>query len=147
MAEQKRDYEIPFDGEILEDAKEFIVLQDGEYDFEVTSFEKGRFAGKDGGLPPCNMVTVFCKIETDEGVAVIKSNLFLHSRTEGILSSFFASIGQKRKGEPLKMQWNLVIGSKGRCKVSTREYNGNTYNDIKRFIPAEERKTFVAGSF
>lgn len=149
MADINQGYEFEFDGVITEDAKEFIVLQDGDYDFEVTEIEKGRYAGseREKGLPPCNMVTVTCKIETNEGEAYIKNRLYLHSRAEGLLSAFFASIGQKRKGEPLKMQWNLVVGSKGRCKVSSRQYNGETYNDIKRFLPAEERKSFTAGAF
>ena len=65
-------------------------------------------------------------------------NLFLHSSTEGMLSAFFGAIGQKRKGEPLRMDWDAIIGKVGVCKVGSREYNGNKYNEVKGMIYAED---------
>ena len=32
------------------------------------------------------------------------------------------------------MAWNEIIGKTGKVKIATREYNGNTYNDVKEFI-------------
>ena len=77
-------------------------------------------------------------IEANEGETELKHNLFLHSSTEGMLSAFFGSIGQKRKGEPLRMDWNAIIGKVGVCKVGIREYNGNKYNEVKNMIYAED---------
>ena len=68
----------------------------------------------------------------------MKHNLFLHSSTEGMLSSFFGSIGQKRKGEPLKMNWNTIIGTRGVCKVGIRKYNDNEYNEVKAMLYPED---------
>ncbi len=143
------DRELSWDDEIVKDDG-FITLPEGEYDFTVVTFERGRFNGSEK-MPPCAQATVHLKINSPEGEVTIKNNLFLHTKTEGILSSFFSSIGQKKKGEPLRMNWNNVPGSTGRCLVSTREYNGNTYNDVKRFLPKEETQQqsggFVPGKF
>ena len=55
-----------------------------------------------------------------------------------MLSAFFGAIGQKRKGEPLRMDWNAIVGRTGVCKVGVREYNGNKYNEVKGMIYAED---------
>lgn len=132
------DRELGWDDEIVKDSS-FILLPDGDYKFTVKMYERGRFNGSEK-MPPCAQATIYCEIEAPEGTVTLKNNLFLHTKTEGILSSFFASIGQKKKGEPLRMNWNTVVGSTGMCKVSSKEYNGNTYNEIKRFLPAEEQQ-------
>jgi len=116
---------------------EFILLPEGEYEFMVTDIERSRY---DGGekLPPCNMAIISCKIETPEGETTLKNKLFLTTATEGLISAFFASIGLKKKGQPLRMEWNKVVGRGGRCKISQRTYNGNIFNDIKRFLPSDD---------
>ena len=68
----------------------------------------------------------------------MRHNLFLHSSTEGMLSAFFAAIGQKKKGEPLRMNWNTIIGAIGVCKVGTRQYNNNNYNEVKSMLYPED---------
>lgn len=69
---------------------------------------------------------------------MLKHNLFLHSSTEGMLSALFAAVGQKKKGEPLKMNWQAIPGAKGFCKVGKRLYNGNEYNDVKSMLYPED---------
>lgn len=32
------------------------------------------------------------------------------------------------------MNWNAVTGAHGRCKIGTRVYNGNQYNEVKKFL-------------
>ena len=68
-----------------------------------------------------------------------------------MISAFFTSIGQKKKGEKIKMNWNAVIGAKGCCKVGIHEWTGNDGekrqgNNIKKFYPFEGKK-FEAGKF
>lgn len=152
--------EFDWNDEIENDSPEFVLLPEGDYDFEVIDFERGRHGGSDK-LPPCNKAIVHIKVASAEGVSIIKHNLFLHSITEGMLCAFFAGIGQRKKGEKLKMNWNLVVGSKGRAKVGIRTYTndkGETrqYNEIKKFYEADEvasvapvqaAKGYTAGSF
>ncbi|WP_347161640.1 hypothetical protein [Peptostreptococcus anaerobius] len=141
-----------WDDEISKEGPEFILLPTGEYEFEVNSFERGRFDGSEK-MPPCNKAILKIKIDTEEGMALITHNLLLHTRTEGFLSAFFASIGQKKKGEPLRMNWSKVTGAKGSCKVGIRKYTDKSgeqreMNEILRFIEKEDTApAFTPGAF
>ena len=137
---QNIERELGWDDTITQDSKEFILLPDGDYEFEVVDVEKQRYGGSDK-LPPCNQAVIIIKIETPAGMATVKSNLYLHTKTEGLISAFFHSLGMKKKGEPLRMNWPKVVGAKGRCKIS--QYTGNNglqYNEVKRFLPSEDRQ-------
>ena len=82
MSEMER--ELDWNDEIEKDS-DFTLLPEGDYDFTVESFERGRHPGSDK-LPACN-----------------KAILKLHTKTEGMISAFFTAIGQKKKGEKVKM--------------------------------------------
>jgi hypothetical protein len=134
-------YEIGWDGPIENDGPEFELLPEGDYDFVVTGFERARHPGSEK-LPPCNKAVVSIRIEGPAGATTIKHNLFLHSNTEGLLCAFFTAIGQRRKGERITMNWNKVVGARGRAKVyiDTYEKDGKQYqsNKIKKFYDPEE---------
>ena len=120
---------------------EFVLLPEGLYYYTVKSYDRGRHTPNPqnpGKLPACNKATIHILVEANEGEKELTHNLFLHSSTEGMLSAFFGSIGQKRKGEPLRMDWNAIVGKSGVCKVGFREYNGNKYNEVKGMIYAED---------
>lgn len=137
--------ELGWEDDITKDGDEYTLLPAGDYNFVVDSFERARHPGSNK-LPPCNKAIVKLRIESQFGTVVINHNLFLHTNTEGMLSAFFTAIGQKKKGEKLKMNWSMVPGSTGRVAVEPKEYNGNMYNNIKKFYPKEE-KQFKAGEF
>jgi len=125
----------------LQKDSEFVLLPDGLYWFTVKEYERGRHTPNPqnpGKLPACPKATVHLTIVANEGETELRHNLFLHSSTEGMLSAFFGAIGQKRKGEPLRMDWNAIIGKVGVCKVGSREYNGNKYNEVKGMIYADD---------
>lgn len=140
MAEQF-DYELGWDDEIENDSPQFTLLPDGDYAFEVTDFERARHNGSEK-LPACNKAVVYIRIEGKDangkaGVAIIRHQIFLHSKMQGMLCAFFVGIGQGQHGEKLKMNWDAVIGSRGKAKVGSRKYEGETYNEIKRFYEPE----------
>ena len=135
-----------WDDEIVKDSGEFTLLPEGDYTFKVVNFERAWYDGSDK-IPPCNKAIITIKIEAPEGTAELKENLFLTTKTEGLLSAFFSSIGQKKKGEPLRMNWNKVIGSTGKVKVGTRTYNESTYNQVKRWLSPEDNKPAATGGF
>ena len=142
--------ELGWNDVIENDSPEFVILPDGDYNFEVVDFERGRHNGSEK-LPPCNKAIVHIRIEGKEGVSTIKHQLFLHTITEGMLCAFFAGIGQRQKGEKMKMNWNAVVGSKGRCKVGTRKWTNDegkemVFNEIKKFYEPEA-KGFTPGKF
>jgi hypothetical protein len=151
--------ELGWDEIIEKDSPDFVVLPEGDYDFEVVSFERGRHPGSEK-LPPCNKATVHIKIEGAEGEVIIKHNLFLHTVTEGMLCAFFTAIGQRKKGERVTMNWNKVVGSTGKAKVGIRRWKNDkgselTTNEIKRFYEPEDNQqdnkqqgaSFQAGRF
>lgn len=153
-----------WDDIIENDGADIVTLPEGDYDFEVIGYEKARHTPKEGGkLPPCPKAIVELRVDGGElGVSIIKHNLFLYKSTEGLLCAFFTAIGLRKKGEPLKMNWNAITGRKGRAKISVREwvYDGKEYtaNDVKKFYEytgdsssettqQPQNKTWSAGDF
>jgi len=146
--------ELGWNDQIENDGPDYVVLPEGDYDFEVISFERGRHHGSDK-LPQSDKGILHIKIKGEEGETVIKHNLFLHTKTEGMLCAFFTAIGQRKKGERITMNWNAVPGSIGRCKVGIKEWTNDkgekiVMNEIKKFYEPEEgapTKKFEAGRF
>jgi hypothetical protein len=121
----------------------FTLLPAGDYDFTITAFERGRHNGSDK-LPPCSKATISIEITNGIEKSTISHKLFLHSRTEGMVCEFFTAIGMRRPGEPLVPNWNAMVGMTGRCKVGIRTYNGNEYNEVKRFYDPVEKSAAQA---
>lgn len=143
------EHEFEWDSPIEHDS-EFEPVPAGDYDFEVLSFERQRHNGSEK-LPPCWKAALKIRITSAENSTTLTHNLFLHSRTEGMLCAFFTAIGQRKKGERFTMDWSAVPGSRGRCKVGIRDWNGNdgsprTSNQIERFYEPGAAK-FEAGKF
>lgn len=128
-----------WDDTIENDGSDFTLLPAGEYPFTVVKFERARFEGSDK-IPPCNQANV--SIEIDGGVlgkTVVVEKLKLHSKVEWLLCAFFKSLGDRKHGEPLRMDWGKVVGKRGRCKVEVNNYKNKDgqerqNNRIKAFI-------------
>ncbi len=140
--------ELGWDDEISRES-DFTIIPEGDYNFTVTGFERGRYDGSEK-LPPCNMAIVTLAVTLPDGsTANLRHRLFLHTRCEGLLSAFFTGIGLKRKGEPLRMNWNAVPGAHGRCKITVRNWKGKNgedmqSNDIKKFYDPFENPSAPA---
>ena len=114
--------ELGWDDQIENDGADYEPLPDGEYDFEVRTMERGRFAGSDK-MAACNKATIDCIIKDAEGKEHhVYDDLILNSKMEWKLCQFFLCIGQRAKGEKLKPRWNEVVGSTGRFKIYLNEY-------------------------
>ena len=125
-------------GDEIQQESEFVLLPPGTYPFEVVGFERARHPGSDK-LPPCNKAIVSLKVFGPEGQSTtIPYNLFLHRKTEGMLSAFFIGLGMKEHGKPVRMDWNNIVGKRGYLKLAHREYNGSTYHDIRQIIDPEK---------
>lgn len=121
METQDKNLCMDWDDGILEDGKEFVLLPEGDYNFVVTNFERGRFPGG-AKIPACNKAVITVEVHGEKGDATIRFDLLLYRTLEWRLSSFFRCIGQKKHGEPLKMDWSKVVGSMGRAHVTQRTY-------------------------
>ena len=80
---------------IEDDGQEFVLLPEGDYNFVVTNFERGRFPGS-AKIPATNKATISIQIFSESGVASMKFDLILSKALTWKLSAFFRSIGQKK---------------------------------------------------
>lgn len=142
------DRELNWDDQIQKDSN-FVELAAGDYNFTIDHYERGRSTGSDK-IPPSNMAIVFFNIVAPDGqVATIRENFILHTKLEWKLSELFMSVGLKKKGEPLRMDWNQLPGLKGRCKVTldaAKDDPTKKYNHISKLYPYEPPK-YTAGQF
>lgn len=148
----QEDQELGWESVIEEDGGDYVLLAPGEYKFIVKNVERTRFTPKkpDSKIPPCPQAIVHLLIKDPASGkdAEIRTNLFLTKSQEWQLSAFFRAIGQKKRGEPLKMNWAAVPGASGWCEVSNREYKDRKYNEMQRFIdPDKAPSGYTAGSF
>lgn len=128
---------------IENDGQEFIILPEGDYNFVVSAFERGRFPGS-AKMQACNKATLTLQVETEEGIASVRTDLILNRLVEWRISAFFRCIGRKKHGERLVMDWNNIIGTKGRARFKPRKYNdkdGNERqaNEVDRFYDYDEK--------
>lgn len=130
------DRELGWDDAIENDSPEYILLEEGEYEFTVDHLDRERHPGSEK-LPPCNKAVLYLNVETPQGVAQVRHNLFMHTRTEGMVCAFFTAIGQRQHGQRITPRWAAVPGAKGRAIFRTREYNGKKYNEVKKFLEPE----------
>lgn len=129
---------------IENEGQEFITLEEGDYVFKVTNFERGRYVGS-SKIPPCNKATITVQVDTKKGIAICRFDLILYRTLEWKLCSFFRSIGQKKHGEKLVMDWNRVVGSLGKAHFKPRSYTNQygeekTVNDVDRFLDYNEEE-------
>lgn len=130
-------HEIGWDDAIENDSGSFVILEEGDYNFTVTGFERGRFPGGKK-VPPCNKATLTLAVETAGGTATVQYDLLLWSTLEWKISEFFRAIGQKKHGEKLVPKWGQVIGAHGRGHFKPRTYtkkdgSEGTANDVEKF--------------
>lgn len=120
------------------DGGDWTLLPEGVYPFRVVSFERAHWGGS-AKMPPCPQAKITIEVGDEEQSTTIVHNLFLHTKTEGLLCDFFKGIGARKHGERMVMDWSKVVGATGRCRVAVRKWNGkdnsaHESNEIKKFI-------------
>lgn len=130
--------------DVISNESQFVLLPDGIYDFTVTKFEKGWYDGSEK-IEPCPKAVLELTIEAPEGKTTVKEELKLSTVVEWKLCEFFRSIGQKQHGQQFRMDWNKVLGAKGKVKIKVHEYTGNDgsqkkTNKVVSFIDAPSEK-------
>lgn len=120
-------HEIGWDDEIVNDGG-FILLEEGDYNFTVTGFDRGRFPGSEK-IQECAKATLTLTVETQEGSVDVKYDLLMWSTLEWKISEFFRAIGQKKHGEASRPNWGRVIGAQGRGRFKPRSYTGRDGNE------------------
>ncbi|MGN0902406.1 MAG: hypothetical protein ACI4M9_03900, partial [Succinivibrio sp.] len=142
MENVNENYEIGWDDDIEKDGNEFILLDEGEYEFTISKFERGRFPGS-AKIPACNKAILTLVIESEQGRAVVTADLIMYSSMEWKLSQFLRSIGLKKEGEKVRVKWDQLVGRKGRCLIKHRTYTNKNNeekqtNDVEKFLDAKD---------
>lgn len=130
--------ELDWNDEISGESSATSTLIDGEYNFTVKNMRRERFNGSDK-LDPCNKAVLTLEVETEKGNVNVTTDLMLSKRLEFKLVQFFTSIGQMKPGEKMRMNWNAVVGSKGRALFKPRTFTNRfgtdtTVNAVEKYI-------------
>lgn len=147
MNEDYKGKELGWDDSV-EKGAEYVLLPEGEYDFTIESFERGRFEGSEKA-PACPRAELKVKVETPDGVCVMNESLLLYDRMQWKLAEFFLSIGAEEVDGRVKMNWNMVPRATGRAIIEQRAGQkdpSKKFNHVKKFLP-KPKKEFKAGSF
>lgn len=143
---QNAAHEIGWEDQITTDGEPFITLEEGDYDFTVTSFERGRFPGSKK-IPACNKAVLTLTVDTPDGTANVKYDLILWSSLEWKISEFFRAIGQKKAGEAFVPRWNQVVNATGRAHFKPRKYmkdgEERFANDVSKFYDYEPKPNYT----
>ena len=130
--------------DVIKEESSFILLPAGDYRFTIKDFSKGRHTGSDK-IPACNKAIVTFEVISADGRSVeVTENFLLHQKMEWKLSEFFASIGLKKKNEPVRMMWSPeLIGKTGVCKINIHNYQKNgenrQINRIEKLYPSYDQ--------
>lgn len=137
MADSK--YTMTFDIE----EQEYVLLAPGEYEFTVDSVDYDDYNGG-AKIPACGMVIVNLHVDTENGRAFLNNRFYVCKEGAGLIAAFFKSIGMIKDGQKtFTPDWDHIKGKKGMVKTSQREYKGEMYNNVDKFIAPKkgEKKT------
>ena len=68
---------------IENDGQAFVLLPEGDYNFVVTNFERGRFPGG-SKVPACNKASITVQVNAPEGFSTVKFDLLLYRSLNGV---------------------------------------------------------------
>lgn len=113
--------ELGWDDSITQE-NSFIELPEGDYDFTINHYERGRFAGS-AKIPPCNKATVFFDVkDADANEVSIRQDFLLHTKMEWKLSELFRSVGLKGRGRSThELECSSGVKRKMPCHFGSRQ--------------------------
>jgi len=139
-----------WDDEVEE--SEFELVPDGDYEFEVTAFERAWFEPKsaDSKIPACNQANIEFTIKWVNDQGKLKTNKLTHrlklcDNLAWLIYQFFECIGLVKKGSgKVKFPWNDIIGKKGICEIRHEKGSkGNDYNTIVKCYTPENTPNVI----
>lgn len=164
MAYENTDRALDWDEGFDNSSGAYLLLEEQDCPFEVIRLERQRYEGG-AKMGPCKMALLTVRLFGKEGVTTVTHRLYLHTKTLGLLSAFFISIGQaKPEDEVIHPRWEAIEGAKGLCHVGVREYvktsgphagEEGRSNEITKFLPPaprpqpqpEPKQTWMRGAF
>lgn len=136
-----------WDDEIEGTGEDRIIFEPGVYAFEVIDFKRGQFKGS-AKMAASPMATLTLKLTDPYGQETqLTYNLILNEKMRYRLSEFFVGVGlipeNIDKNEKWSPKWNQTPGARGYTEIGHREYNGNTYMDVKKILKPSEATAHI----
>ena len=136
-----------WDDEVEVSESSFHAFEEGDYDFKVVDFERGRVkSGKNAGA---NQAIYTLRISDAAGNSGEEKYFIpLVDSLRWKASKFFKSIGaiaaDTKSGDSVKFPWGEVVGMSGRCHVKPRPWTGDdgtehTGNEITACLVGDEK--------
>ena len=136
-----------WDDEVQTSDSGFMVFEEGDYDFKVVDFERGRVkSGKNAGA---NQAIYTLRItDTSGGSSEEKYFIPLVDSLRWKATKFFKSVGaipaDTESGQTVSFPWGDVVGMQGRCHVKPRKWTGDDGedhdgNEITAMLVGDER--------
>lgn len=121
-----------WDDEVQASDSGFIVFPEGDYDFKVVDFERGRV--KNGKNAGANQAIYTLRImDTTGGSSEEKYFIPLVDSLRWKATKFFKSIGaipaDTESGQNVRFPWSNVVCMTGRCHVKPRKWTGDDGED------------------
>ena len=90
---------------------EFVLLDEGVYNFTVTKMEKKVYSGNSTKIPNgCPYAELNVQVQSQKGTTNIRERLYLLKSMQWKLTQFFASIGQPVvTGQVFNPNWMLLL--------------------------------------
>ena len=149
MSEYTGNENFDWDATIENDGQEYIILPEGDYVYTVMSVERA-WQQPTAKIPNgCNKAIITLEVQTVDGPARVVTNLLLTRSLEWKLCAFFRSVGMKKHGEPLVMNWAGAIGKRGLAHIKPRKYTAQDgqerqANDLDRWIDYDQARIEAA---
>ena len=119
MSTENTGRELGWEDTIQNDGQDFEPIPAGDYDVTIERFDRSRSKGE-GKLPACNMAVVYFIVHDRDRDITVRENYILHSSMEWKLSELFCGAGLKKKGEELRMNWQMLPGRKAKAKIGLK---------------------------
>lgn len=147
MDANTKNMELDWDDEIENTGT--VDIPDGEYDFIVDHYERSIIGG-DGKYSGGKMAVIYCNILAGNAEPQVRTNIIMNKNFEWKLAQFFICLGlmEDKKDAKLKMNWSMVGGARGRCKIEHKpNFNDATkkHLEIAEFLKPKEDKKWGAG--
>lgn len=132
----------------IDDSAPFVVLEPGEYDFDVEDIDVFQYAGGKK-IAACDALAVRLKCYNENATGYVIENMYLVKSQAWKLTSFLKSVGlidknaEKGTKVPLMQMIGEAPGRSGRLTLVKREYDKRDgskgeANNVSAFLEPEE---------